>query len=173
MTMKKTKAEIFESLLKPHIAGMYKAAFRLTGKKETAEDLVQEVLVKLYPKTSEMQKIDKLGPWLRKIIYRQFIDEIRKRTRRPEGYLAGATFIIDNMNSSENNPEKMATITEIREKLQAALNALDERYRAVIMMHFVEGYTIPEMAKILNVSPETLKTQLRRGKARLKKYLKI
>ena len=49
---KSTQAEIFEALLTPHINDLYKTAFRLSGTREAAEDLVQDVLVKLYPKTA-------------------------------------------------------------------------------------------------------------------------
>ena len=170
---KSTQAEIFEALLTPHINDLYKTAFRLSGTREAAEDLVQDVLVKLYPKTAEIQKLDMPGPWLKKVLYRHFIDELRKRSRRPESRLSFAETDMDSMKSPGNNPEMLAEAAEIKEKLQAAFNTLTEWDRLVVTMHLVEGYTLQEMAEIYNMPPETLKTQIRRAKVKLKKYLKI
>lgn len=80
------QAEIFRGLVEPYTKTLYRAAWRLTGTPEDAEDLVQELLVRLYPKTKEMQKIEKLLPWLKKALYRLFIDEKRKHARRPRGH---------------------------------------------------------------------------------------
>lgn len=168
-----SQARIFESLLTPHIPALYKTAYRLTGSREKAEDLVQEVLVKLYPKTDELQTVEMLGPWLKKVLYRQFVDELRKTKRRPESRLSDIEGEMGNVTTPDDNPEKMAEISEIREKLHAALNTLDEPHRLVVVMHLVEGYSLAEMAEIYNIPWETLKTQLRRAKARLKKYLKM
>jgi RNA polymerase sigma factor (sigma-70 family) len=173
MKKQTAQAALFEALIKPHITPLYKTAYRLVGKREAAEDLVQEVLVKLYPKTAEMEKIEALGPWLRKVLYRQFIDEWRKKTRRPEIQLSEVTGEIARIKHPDDGPEKMTERIQIRENLQEALNALDDRHRLVVILHMVEGYTLNEMAEIYNVSSETLKTQLRRAKARLKNYLKM
>ena len=173
MNKKATQAEIFETLLKPHMNSMYKTAYRLVSDRDAAEDLVQEALVKLYPKTDEMQVVEMLGPWLKKVVYRQFVDELRKKTRRPENYLANGDGEIGNMNNPADNPEKMVEISEIRKNLQAALDSLDERHRLVVMMHLVEGYTLNEMSEIYDVPQETLKTQIRRAKVRLKNFLKM
>ncbi len=167
------QAEIFEALLTPHIPALYKTAYRLTGSGDKAEDLVQELLVKLYPKTDEMQTIEALGPWLKKALYRLFVDELRKIARRPEGRLGGFQEEIETVKASSDNPEKMAEIAQIREKLQDALNILDPQHRSVVVMHLAEGYTLKEIAAIYNAPAETIKTQLRRAKARLKKYLKM
>ena len=52
----------FEQLVEPHLERLYKYAYRLTGQRDEAEDLVQDLLVKLYPRLEEMKQIDKLGP---------------------------------------------------------------------------------------------------------------
>ncbi|MFO8111233.1 MAG: RNA polymerase sigma factor [Desulfosalsimonadaceae bacterium] len=167
------QAEIFEALLTPHIPALYKTAYRLTGSNDKAEDLVQELLVKLYPKTDEIQTVQALGPWLKKALYRQFVDELRKTARRPEGRLAGFQDEIETVKAPSDNPEKMAEIAQIRENLQDALNILDQRHRSVVLMHLAEGYTLKEIATIHNAPAETIKTQFRRAKTRLKKYLKM
>ena len=58
MDKKKTNAEVFEELVIPYMTMLYKAAWHLTGKSDEAEELVQQVMVKLYPKTKKMQDIE-------------------------------------------------------------------------------------------------------------------
>lgn len=173
MIIQTTQAKIFQALVEPHLTYLYKTAYRLTGNREEAEDLVQEVLVKIYPKTSEMKKIEMLAPWLRKVLHRQFIDGLRKKTRRPEHFLSGVPDETDNIKSPMDNPETFAQRAENHELLLSALDILDKQQRSIIVMHLAEGYTLNEMAQIYSLPLETLKTKLRRAKAKLKKYLRM
>ena len=168
-----TQAEIFEALITPHMPALYKTAYRLTGGREASEDLVQAILTKLYPQTADMQTVEMLGPWLKKVLYRHFVDEVRKHSRRPESRLSGTEDELSALKSPAANPEEMAELSEIRENLQAALNTLEKHDRLILVMHLVEGYTFAEMAEIFNTPSETLKTQVRRAKVKVKKYLKI
>ena len=84
-----TLTSSFEALLQPHVAVLYRHAFRLTGNVSDAEDLVQDLLVKLYPRRRELTKIEKLRPWLFKVLYRLFIDQRRKASRNPLHLVSG------------------------------------------------------------------------------------
>ena len=168
-----SKEERFEKLIAPHMNRLYQSAYRLTGSREAAEDLVQEMLVRLYPKISELQGVDRPGAWLKKVLYRQFVDGLRKRSRRPEQYIDDNPGAVDGLESQGDSPEKRAEAAEIRQHLEAALSRLDASSRLIVVMHFVEGYTLPEMAEIHNLPLETIKTRLRRAKNRLKKFLQM
>jgi RNA polymerase sigma-70 factor (ECF subfamily) len=167
------KEDVFQSLIAPHLGMLYKAAWRLTGRADDAEDLVQELLVRLYPRTREMQKVELLAPWLKKALYRQFIDLQRKRTRRPEHYVHDFEVQVDEMQADNPDPEELAQRSADRQRLRAALQMLGPENRSLVVMHLVEGYTLAELEEFFNVSAETLKTRLRRSKARLKKFLLI
>jgi len=152
---------------------LYQSAYRLTGNREAAEDLVQETLVRLYPKISELQGVERPDAWLKKVLYRQFVDGLRKRSRRPEQYIADDPPAVDGLESQKDGPEKLAEAAEVRRHLEDALARLDASSRLIVVMHFVEGYTLPEMAEIFNLPLETLRTRLRRAKIRLKKFLRM
>jgi RNA polymerase sigma-70 factor (ECF subfamily) len=164
-------AEIFEQMLRPHVISLYKTAYRLTGNREDAEDLVQDLLVKLYPKTREMQAVDYLGPWLKKSLYRQFIDGRRKWKRRPEHFIQDSGGEVDSMGANHADPEVFAQRAGDRRRLEKALDAIADESRSLVLMHLVEGYTLSEIAEISELSSQTLKTRLRRAKIRLKKLL--
>ena len=171
MKKRSADAEIFEQMLSPHLTALYKTAYRLTGSREDAEDLVQELLVKLYPKTRQMQGVEYLGPWLKKSLYRQFLDERRKQGRRPEHFIQDSKSEVDSMGTNNADPEVFAQRAGDRRHLENALEALSFENRSLVLMHWVEGYTLTEMAEIFEAPSQTLKTRLRRAKIRLKNLL--
>lgn len=159
-------AEQFDTLLRPHLRALYRLAYRYTGTREDAEDLVQDLLTKLYPRTPELERIDDLQPWLFRSLYNAFIDGVRKQNRRPR--------------TVEHEEADVASLTDVHQELtrleeRSALNAaiaeLTPEHRAVVMLHLVEGYSLPELAQMLDVQIGTLKSRLHRAKAQLRAAL--
>ena len=81
--MGNTPQETFEALIQPHLDSLYRAAYRLTGNSLDAEDLVQDVCLRAYPRLSELRKLDYPKGWLMKVQYRLFVDGSRHRDRSP------------------------------------------------------------------------------------------
>ena len=171
MPQSRNEKDVFRSLLAPHMDALFRAAWRLTGRADEAEDLVQELLVRLYPKTHQMRQVEQLRPWLKKALYRQFIDLERKKARRPENFLDASDFQMDDLQGEAPDPELMAQRAGNRQRLRAALQTLDPESRALVLMHLVEGYSLAELEETFQVSKQTLKTRLRRSKNQLKKFL--
>src|SRR5947209_18959867 len=73
----------FEDLLRPQVDYLYRLAWRFTGSVADAEDLVQDVLIKLYPRTPELLGIQRLRPWLAGVRYHRYVDSGRQRGRSP------------------------------------------------------------------------------------------
>ncbi len=165
------RADIFRRLFYPHMNTLYKAALRLTGRADDAEDLVQDLLVKLYPKTEQLQKIEALEPWLKKALYRQFIDGLRKRKTRPENFINASGRPADEMETGDPDPETLAQRAQDRQLVNEALYDLEPENRLLVIMHLVEGYRISELEEIFGIPAQTLKTRLRRAKIRLRNFL--
>ncbi|MFQ5488882.1 MAG: RNA polymerase sigma factor, partial [Gammaproteobacteria bacterium] len=68
----------FERLLRPHLEQLYRLAYRFTGNATDAEDLVQDLLIKIYPRREELKQVEKLRPWLARVMYNLFIDHKRR-----------------------------------------------------------------------------------------------
>ena len=68
----------FESLLAPHVDHLYRLAYRFTGNSHAAEDLVQDVLVKLYRMQGEIERLEKPRPWLARVLYHEYVDRWRR-----------------------------------------------------------------------------------------------
>ncbi|MFP4616059.1 MAG: RNA polymerase sigma factor [Thiohalorhabdus sp.] len=166
----------FDALVRPHVDVLYRLAFRFTGSREEAEDLVQDLLVKLYPRTRELAAVEDLRPWLTRVLYRMFVDSHRKRRRRRvvpigEGREEAEGDPSDQMPSEAPGPEEEANARYTRARLQNALRQLGDHHRAVVALHDMEGYTLAELETLLEVPAGTLKSRLHRARARLRELL--
>ena len=165
----------FEDLLRPQVEYLYRLAWRFTGSAADAEDLVQDVLLKLYPRTQELLKIERLRPWLARVLYRQYVDSVRQRARSPIAVLAtdaeGEDNPLDTLPAMTDGPEEHAERSWWRERILAALERLNPEQRTVLTMHDVEGYSLEELETILEAPLGTLKSRLHRARQRLRALL--
>jgi RNA polymerase sigma-70 factor (ECF subfamily) len=164
--------EQFEELLQPHLHQLYKLAYRFTGQRADAEDLVQDVVVKLYPRLQEIQKIEQLGPWLARVLYRHFVDRVRSKQRSPLHLVDENGSVLDEHKDEIPDPAENVEAALLQDRLQEALNQLNEDQRALMILHDVEGYTLNEIHTMHDVSIGTLKSRLNRARSRLRELLK-
>ena len=162
----------FEQLMRPQLRPLYNLAFRYSGNKEDAEDLVQDLVVKLFPRLQEMQKIDKLSPWLSKILYRQFVDNFRRHQRSPIDFMDEEQTVYETHASNAMGPEEVVNTELTRELINVALAKLSENYRLLILLHDVEGYSIAEISGITDMPEGTIKSGLSRARVKLRKFVR-
>ena len=168
----------FEQLLREHIPALYRSAYRWTGAVDRAEDLVQQLLLRLYPRLAELRELDQLRPWVLRVMYRIFVDQLRRERSSPVqfGADAGAD---DEGSVSENDawldpgpgPQDLVEQEITQERLLRAWERLGEEHRVVLAMHDIEDYTLPELAQIMEIPLGTLKSRLHRARARLRELL--
>jgi len=168
---RKGPATGFEELVAPHIDGLYRLAYRFSGSRHDAEDLVQELLVKLYPRTKELGKIEKLGPWLSKSLYNLFIDQARRATSSPVASAEGLGIELETIACVNAGPNEYMSRQQRFAKLEKALLTLNVDQRTLIAMHDMEGYTLPELTSMLDTPLGTLKSRLHRARACLREQL--
>ena len=163
----------FEALIKPHLNQLYRLAYRFSGNRDDAEDLVQDVLLKLFPRLKEMQGVEKLGPWLARVLYRHFVDRLRSSQRAPL-HLVGddESKIIEDFTDIAPGPAGESDAGILQGRLQQSLSMLNEDQRILVILHDVEGYTLQEIHSMYDVSIGTLKSRLNRARGRLRELLK-
>lgn len=165
---------LFEKVLKPHLGQLYRTAYRLTNSRADAEDLVQDLVVKLYPRQKELQNLDKPEIWLNKVLYRMFVDNKRKYARSPIRLVGDFSEdesdqelldVIERESSERNDsPEHLAFV----QQLLSAVKWLSDEHRIPLMLYEVEGYSLQELEQILDLPIGTIKSRLHRARARLK-----
>jgi RNA polymerase sigma factor (sigma-70 family) len=166
----------FEDLLRPQVEYLYRLAWRFTGSVADAEDLVQDVLIKLFPRTQELLEIERLRPWLSRVLYHQYVDSVRRRARSPVVELVteaeeGEDNPLDALPATKDGPEENAERSGQRERILRAFDRLNPEQRAVVAMHDVEGYTLEELETMLETPLGTLKSRLHRARQRLRALL--
>ncbi len=166
--------EPFERLLAPMIEPMFRLAWRLTGNAEDAEDLVQDLLVRVYPRRAELAELERLRPWLARVLFRLYLDRRRHAARSPHtvtAYDGEGNLAERSAGDVREQPEQQLEQSLAAGRLQRALNELPEEQRVVLLMHDAEGYTLPELEAVLETRLGTLKSRLHRGRERMRGLL--
>ena len=166
----------FERLLRPHVPALYRSAYRWTGAVDRAEDLVQQLLVRLFPRLAELRALEQVRPWALRVMYRIFVDELRRTRASPVQFGADATDDgagVEDEAWLDPGPEPADLVEQqlTQERLLRAWEQLGEEHRAVLSMHDIEDYTLPELAEIMDIPLGTLKSRLHRARARLRALL--
>lgn len=170
----------FEELLQPHLDHLYRLAYRFTGAPDRAEDLIQDLLVKIYPRCEELAGLDKPRPWLARVLYRLFIDQRRREIRVPLVLVTESPATEDDVDAgnpvdwiadSGPGPEMALEMHFDRERLLQAWEKLNPDHRALIALFEIEGYTLEELEEMLEVNRGTLKSRLHRARAHLAQLL--
>lgn len=162
-------AAAFDACVQPHIPRLFRLAWRLTGSEEEAEDLLQETLLRVYPKRGEVLQLDAPAPWLAKVMHNAWVDRWRRSgIQRITGSLDDPGLNVPEPCSDDTTILQMVNLS----LLQHAVMALPEHHRAVFIMHDAEGYTLQEISDITGDPLGTLKSRLHRARESLRKILK-
>ena len=164
-------ASKFEELVYPHINYLYRLAFRFCGNQEDAEDLVQDLLIKLYPRRAELEKVEKLRPWMTTSLYRMFVDGYRKKSRSPLELIDDETVFYETTVSDGFTPDQALAEDQRIDHIQAAFNRLSENHRVLLTLHDIEGYRLVELESMLDTPVGTLKSRIHRARARMRDLL--
>jgi RNA polymerase sigma-70 factor (ECF subfamily) len=165
----KSDARGFEHLIRPHFDVLYRVAYRLTRSVPDAEDLVQEVCVRAYPRLEELATLDKPGAWLLRVMQRIFIDERRRYERKHVDSLDEIG--IDSLMSDAPGPAELGEKMQRDRKLELEWRQLSRQERSLLALHDVEGYSLAELVEITGVKEGTLKSRLHRARIKLGKLL--
>lgn len=161
----------FTRLIEPHFDRLFRFAYRLTGSRSEAEDLLQDVLTRLYEQRTALDAVDDLKPWLSTVLYNRFVDLSRSAKRRPLKLLGDTQVELPEPESDSDDPMVLTAATEYAERLDRALAQLSDKHRLVVLMHDAEGYSLREIAAVTDVPTGTLKSRLSRARTRLRELL--
>jgi RNA polymerase sigma factor (sigma-70 family) len=166
---RKDPKDRFELLVRPHIESLYRLAYLLCRSQSDAEEIVQLLLTKLFQKTGQLEKIDKLKPWLSRALYNLYVDSFRTNKRN----MALFTDDSENGEIATSDPSP-AAVTDNRLKqsiIKKALQSLNQDQQIVVLLHDTEGYTLHELENILQTPLGTLKSRLNRARSHLRTIL--
>jgi RNA polymerase sigma-70 factor, ECF subfamily len=162
-----SRAPTWEEIARDHGRFLYTVAFRLTGNHDDAQDLVQEVLLRVRRGLATYQP-GSLEGWLSRITTNAFLDEVRRRKRRP---LEVVPDLPDRHLGVDADPDETIAQSRLPDDIQAALLALPIDFRAAVVLCDVVGLDYAEIAVTLEIPPGTVRSRIHRGRALLRKAL--
>jgi RNA polymerase sigma-70 factor (ECF subfamily) len=164
---------LYEILMRRHNQRLYRIARSILRNDADAEDVMQEAYVRAYEHLGDFMGEAKFSTWLTRIAVHEALGRIRKWSKM--GDLDGVTNIELNRPAGDmsvwDNPERQAYDSELKLVLERAIDRLPQDYRSVVILRLVEELSIIETAECLDLTVETVKTRLHRGRALLQKYL--
>lgn len=163
--------------MRQHVPALYRSAYRWTGSQERAEDLVQELLVRLFPMLDDLRRLEQVRPWAIRVMYRIFVDQVRRERSSPVEFgRFHVTGTDDDTDEDEAidataDPEILADRELVQERIIEAWTHLPSEHRVVLAMHDVEGYTLADISTLTDTAVGTIKSRLHRARARLRELL--
>ncbi|WP_344953948.1 RNA polymerase sigma factor SigE [Actinomadura miaoliensis] len=158
----------WDEVVREHSGRVYRLAYRLTGNQHDAEDLTQEVFVRVFRSLSNYTPGTFEG-WLHRITTNLFLDMARRRQRiRFEGLADDAA---ERLQGREPTPAQAYDDRNFDADVQAALDALAPEYRAAVVLCDIEGLSYEEISATLGVKLGTVRSRIHRGRAQLRAAL--
>jgi RNA polymerase sigma-70 factor, ECF subfamily len=158
----------WEEIVREHSARVHRLAYRLTGNPQDAEDLTQEVFVRVFRSLGRYTPGTFEG-WLHRITTNLFLDMARRRQRiRFEGLGDEAA---QRLHGTGPTPAEAFEDRHLDHDVAAALEALPAEYRAAVVLCDIEGLSYEEIAATLGVKLGTVRSRIHRGRAQLRAAL--
>lgn len=157
----------WEDIAREHGRFIYTVAYRLTGNEADADDLVQDVLLRVR-RGLHTYRPGSMEGWLSRITTNAFLDELRRRKRRPvEALPADADRVLPGAPSVDEAFEA----TALPEDIQTALTRLPPEFRAAVVLSDVVGLSYAEIGETLGVPLGTVRSRIHRGRGMLREQL--
>lgn len=166
----------FQELMERYKKKIYYIAYDITADHNDAEDVSQEVFIKMFRSIKTFRRDAKMSSWLYQITVNTCIDSLRRKSSKPKKFIDN----IEKVNIKENPPgsglhaeapERSAEVSIIQNHISQALEKVSPRERSVFVMRHYNDFKMNEIAEILNISVGTVKSLLFRAIKKLRKEL--
>ena len=167
--------DAFRQLVERHSRSVFRLAYRLTGREEDADDIVQETFLKAFRQLARFESRSSFGTWLYRIAVNCSHDLMRQRPR------AGTRTSLDDPEhgpalqladeSAAANPMRELTRRQIDARVKAAMRELSEQERSAFVMRHYEGLSIEEICGTLNLKASAAKHSIFRAVQKLRRSL--
>ncbi|MFW5468732.1 RNA polymerase sigma factor SigE [Knoellia sp. CPCC 206435] len=158
----------WEQVVEEHSARVYRLAYRLTGNVHDAEDLTQDVFIRVFRSLHTFRPGTFEG-WLHRITTNVFLDKMRRKQRIRFDALSDESAA--RLPSREIGPEQSYADTHFDDDVQRALDSLAPDFRAAVVLCDIEGLSYEEIAATLDIKLGTVRSRIHRGRSQLREAL--
>jgi RNA polymerase sigma-70 factor, ECF subfamily len=165
---------VWEEIVSLYSRRIYNLAYRFTSRADAAEDLTQEVFIRVYRSLEQYDsKQGDLQNWLMRLARNLIIDDYRRRQRAPQDTHAedieGHTY---HLRAAGNTPQREMERRELGEQVQAAIDKLPPDLRTCVILRDLEELSYQEIVELLKIPEGTVKSRINRGRIELAKILR-
>ena len=171
-------AQAFEVLLSRYRKGIYNFLYRSTRSTESAEDLYQEVFLRVVHRASSYNEKSKFSSWIYAIARNLCIDHARRMSHRrhrsldaPNRQREDGGTLLDRVDDPTVNVDRGAVSLELRDKIAEAVETLPEDQREVFLMRHIQGMPFQAIAETIETPLNTVKSRMRYALERLRTEL--
>ena len=162
-----SSAPEIERIFREHHAAVFRAAYRITGNADDAEDVLQTVFLRMLRRDPGAERVENMGSFLHRSAVNAALDVVRTRRHVKNVPLDDWEPVL--AESPHRGPDREQTAGEIRDWLRGALARLNPRIAQMFALRFFEGKDNPEIADLLDTTPGTVAVTLSRTRDRLEK----
>ena len=166
--------DAFRLLVEQHSPAIFRLAFRMTGNEQDAEDVVQETFLRAYRQISRYESRSSFSTWLYSIASNYSLDLIRTRSRRESKRQyspSEGTDILHSVPAASPGPDRVAFSSQVKDRLNHALDTLSPQERAAFVLRHFEGFSIEEIGRELGTGVNATKHSIFRAVQKLRKSL--
>lgn len=163
----------YETLINQYQKTVYNFAYRLTNNQSDANDLAQDVFIKIFQALPKFRQQCSFSTWLYRIVYNTFLDEQKRtyyknRSREVplDEHLSVSSQTEPSTSYSEKNEQE-----NLSQQVMSAVNQLPPEFRIIVTLYHIQGLSYKEIADITKVSIGTVMSRLSRSKEKLKKII--
>lgn len=155
------RRELFEKCVVEHADSLYRVAFRLVGNRDQAEELVQETCLNAWNNIDSLRDETKIRSWIFSILRNQYRKILRNQPPK------ALDIAVNEPLAKTDDP----TLDFDQQKLQTAIEKLDENFRLPLLLVVMEGCSVQETAAILQLPKGTVLSRLYRARQKMKCFL--
>jgi RNA polymerase sigma-70 factor (ECF subfamily) len=164
----------WEEIVQTYSRRVYNLAYRFTSRADSAEDLTQDVFVRVYRSLDQYNpKQGDLQNWLMRLARNLIIDDYRKRQRAPQDDIADD---LDDhkyhLRSAENSVQREMERRELGAQVQSGIDRLSADLRTCVILRDIEELSYQEIVDLLKIPEGTVKSRINRGRIELAKILR-
>lgn len=165
------RIERFNALVEPRLDRLYRVAYRLTGNRPDAEDLVQEACLQAWEKLPTEADSPHVGHWLTRVLYHRFIDGARRRHRSPLESRCDTVAFAETVPSQLPGPCELAELAERERMLERAWAELEPMQKVLLSLR-AEGFSLAEIEEVTRIDRQVLRARLHRARQSFVRHLR-
>jgi RNA polymerase sigma-70 factor (ECF subfamily) len=160
----------FDALFYRYRDGIFRLALAITKEVPTAEEIVVDTFARAYRALARLEPDDSLRPWLYRVAINESYD---RRPRRGISFSPLEDAADDLVTSDDGSPSEVAERAELRRVVLSCIDGLDPKHRTVVVLHYLNGLNLAEIAVIVECPVGTVKSRLHYALRRLRSQLSV